>query len=231
MSTQVTTDAERISFLETLEKEYPNTKEILSRLYSDLDRVLKKRDHKGLIDLIQYTEGRYFQTTAETRFLFLIIQSLSDEMLSNSEMFFVDSYEDHISLFEAYRKITLLIRRLELFDRSEDYYEEAVRELSSMSLTPYIIRIILKNELFDRPDILAQRVFEQVWNSKDIPSRLRYALSFISEYDDNYWKLCCADIFMSVSEYKSALDYLKMLKNPSFEEKELIKSLEALVHE
>lgn len=231
MNTKQELYADKIEFLELMEKEYPRVKDILSVLFSKCDEFLETQNHNGFAGLFDYTEKSLLQLTAETRYLNLINQNLSDEMLHNSEVFFTDSYKDHALLIDGYRKTTLLLRRLELLDPNEELFVSAVSELSSLFLSPYIVKNILANELFDDPESLSRTVYESVWCSKTIPERLRYALCFLEVYDCNYWKLICADILLSISEYKSALEYLKKLENPGEEEKELISSLEAVINE
>lgn len=220
-----------VSFLEKLEREYPRSRDILSALFTKCDEYLEAKNHNGLIGLVDYTVSGLIQLTAETRFLCLIVQSLSIELTHNSDTFFVDSYQDHVALLNGYRKVTLLLRRLELFSPDEELYLQAVSELSSLALSPYIVKTILTNELFDDPESLSHTIYETFWSLKAIPERFRYALCFLEEYDCNYWKLTCADILLSISEYKSALDYLKKLSDPGKQEKELISSLEALINE
>lgn len=220
-----------IAFLEKIEEEYPRSKELLSSLFSKCDKYLANKNHSGLIGLVDCTGNHLYMMTSETRFIYLIVQSLSMELLHNSDTFFVDSYKDHASLIDGYRKVTLLLRRLELFNPDEELYSQAVSVLSSLPLSPYIVKIILKNELFDDSESLSQTIYETFWNLKSIPERFRYALCFLEEYDCNYWKLTCADILLSISDYKSALDYLKRLNNPGKQERELISSLEALINE
>lgn len=225
------TEEEDVTFLETIERDLPKSRAILSELFDDCNRCLEQKDHMGLVKLIEHTKKEGFHTTSQTRYLFLTVQCLSEEMLRESDRFFVDSYSDYLSLIEAYRRITLLLRRLELTGKSESLYEEALAELFSMPLTPNIVRIVLTKELFDSPELIARTFVENLRDAKDSLECLEYSLGFLEEYKNNYWKITCADILLSLSDYRSALSYLEMLDNPGPEEKDLISSLKELINE
>lgn len=228
---RIFSEEEDVSFLETIERDLPKTQAILSELFDDCNKCLENKDHMGLVRLIEHTKKEGFHTSSQTRFLFLTVQCLSEELLLKSESFFVDSYSNYSSLIMAYRKITLLLRRLELIDATEPLYEETLKELFSMPLTPTIVKIILSKELFDSPENIARIFLDALSQEKSPLECLSYSLRFLDEYKNNYWKITCADILLSLSDYRSALDYLELLENPGPNEKELIFSLKELINE
>ncbi len=230
MSTKITKEDD-VAFLERVERDFPQSRAILSALFDDCNRCLEKKDHLGLAKLVRYTKEEGFHNTSQTRYLFLMVKCLSEEMIMESDHFFADSYSDYLSLIEAYRRITLLMRRLELTSKDEGFYEEALAELFSMPLTPNIVRTVLTKELFDTPEAIARVFLENMRDSKSLLECLKYSLIFLDEYKNNYWKITCADILLSLSDYRSALSYLEALDNPGAEEKELISSLKELINE
>lgn len=215
-------DDERIASLENIAKYYPEIQEEYKSLFSDFDNALKAKNHSDIVKILAHSKNEFYHPSVATRITFLVIQTLFDEINSEYTPFVTDRFESSAELINEYRRITLLLRRLELFNPEEDMFIDAVNNLSEFVYSPYYYRMLFKNELFETPEADAITLYESVISPLSLTYKVRYLLCFSEEYSGEYWYVSLADIFIGLKDFSTALQYLQKIEAPSPQVKELI---------
>lgn len=224
-------EVDRVEFVTRLERDCQKITAVTNKIFSSCNDLLRKKDHMQLVKLVEYSSDPFFLMTADTRYLFFNLQALSEEMIHESPTFFIDRFEDSKSLIQEYRRIILLIRRMELFPEADDMFSEAVECLLKENLSPYLYKTILQSELFEQPKELSIAIYNHIVSTCAEVARLRYLICFSEVYPDNFWHFNEAEVFLSMNDAVSALNCLLKIASPDSDTLSLIHELEGIVNE
>lgn len=159
-------------YFQQLKEELPETKLACQYIDNVLNEALKMQDRDAFLSLIPFIEsgkGKLaWKHIGETRRILQILSAIRLEVKYHTEIFCTGCLSK-AELEEKYLMMLFALRRL-IFYLSEESVEEAEQYLKSANLSPFVVHMVLQNELLPADLRIYHRIadlFDGIWNAQE----------------------------------------------------------------
>lgn len=202
---------------------YLNT---LSETEALFDRIAQNKRTDCLSEYDDMTKKAGNIRTGVTYRYDCIKKILELESRNNSDEKLYARVTNHAEFQNAYITGIMLLRRLEI-SLPDMVVKDGIKLLREQGFSIYFYLVILNNELFEKKWLVANKVFDLIFNECELLKRIDILnkLSMFMRKDD--FLLRAASLSIEANDFSEAISLLKKIEDPSDEVASLLKEMES----